>query len=110
VQADDSLRKKLHLLASVTANLSNHLYTLAADYCAAEQIDFSILHPIIQDTAQRLSLTAPALNQAGPAFRGDSVTLEQHRELLKAYPSLLAVYKLLTEDIYRYYHPEQTGV
>ncbi|HVZ24989.1 MAG TPA: DUF2520 domain-containing protein, partial [Sediminibacterium sp.] len=110
VAADDALRKKLHLLAAITANFSNHLYTLAADYCRDAGIDFSLLHPIIQDTAQRLSERAPGLNQAGPAFRGDFVTLAQHRELLKNYPALLTIYELLSADIYRYYHPELTGV
>lgn len=105
VRADDDLRKKLHLLASFTANFSNHLYTLAGNYCAAERIDFSLLYPIIQDTAERLSATPPEWNQAGPAFRGDFVTVENHRALLKAYPALLKIYELLTADIYQYYHP-----
>jgi predicted short-subunit dehydrogenase-like oxidoreductase (DUF2520 family) len=100
-RADDELRVKLHMLAAVTANFTNHLYRLAADYCDQEGIDFSLLYPIIADTALRIRVGHPASVQAGPASRGDLQTLEKHQELLKEYPKLAALYAAISESIMR---------
>lgn len=97
--ADDELRIRLHMLASVTANFTNHLYRLAADYCEAEGIDFSLLYPIIQDTASRIRSSHPAEVQAGPAFRKDLITLEKHKALLRDYPQLAALYEAISASI-----------
>jgi predicted short-subunit dehydrogenase-like oxidoreductase (DUF2520 family) len=98
-RADDALRIKLHMLAAVTANFTNHLYRLAADYCEQEGIDFSLLYPIITDTALRIWSAHPASVQAGPASRGDLQTLEKHQELLKEYPKLAALYAAISSSI-----------
>jgi predicted short-subunit dehydrogenase-like oxidoreductase (DUF2520 family) len=97
--ADDELRIRLHMLASVTANFTNHLYKLAADYCEAEGIDFSLLYPIIADTANRIRSSHPAEVQAGPAFRRDLLTLEKHRALLQDHPQLAQLYDTISASI-----------
>jgi predicted short-subunit dehydrogenase-like oxidoreductase (DUF2520 family) len=98
-RADDALRVKLHMLAAVTANFTNHLYRLAADYCRGEGIDFSLLYPIIADTTLRVQSAHPATAQAGPASRGDLQTLEKHQALLKEYPKLASLYAAISESI-----------
>ncbi len=98
-QADDAARSRMHLLAALTSNFPNHLYHLAADYCAAEKIDFSLFYPIIADTARQIQSSSPGEVQAGPAFRNDTNTLHKHETLLQQYPQLLRVYKALTESI-----------
>lgn len=97
--AGDELRIRLHMLASVTANFTNHLYHLAASYCEAEGIDFSLLYPIITDTANRIRSSHPAEVQAGPAFRKDLLTLEKHRALLQDYPQLAQLYEAISASI-----------
>ncbi len=97
--ADDPLRLKMHMLAAITSNFSNHLYQLAAEYCEAEQIDFSFFYPSIEETAQRIRSTHPKLLQAGPAFRGDRQTIEKHLALLAPYPQVKKLYEALTESI-----------
>ena len=97
--ADDQQRLKMHMLAAVTSNFPNHLYHLAADYCAAESIDFSIFYPLILETARSLERAHPAQLQAGPAFRGDTLTLEKHEQLLQNYPQLLALYEAITQSL-----------
>ena len=69
--ADDTTRLKLHLAAALTNNFTNYLYTLAAEYCREEKIDFSLLLPLIRETAERLDRYPPGALQTGPAFRGD---------------------------------------
>lgn len=98
-RADDATRLKMHMLASITANFPNHLYHLAADYCEQEKIPFSAFYPIIQDTTQQIQERHPEQVQAGPAFRGDIKTIENHLSLLSDYPQIRSLYETLTNSI-----------
>ncbi len=97
--AGDEMRLKMHLVAAVVSNFTNHLYHLAADYCLAEQIDFRSFYPIIEETVKQVQHTHPALVQAGPAFRKNTKTLEKHSRLLQEYPSLKKLYDTLSDSI-----------
>ncbi len=107
INADDALRAKMHLLASFTANFSNHLYRLAADFCAAEQIPFSIFYPIIEATATAIQTQEPHLLQAGAAFRADASTMHQHLTLLQNHPSMQELYRAISNNILSTYHPSK---
>ncbi|RFM27093.1 DUF2520 domain-containing protein [Deminuibacter soli] len=96
-------RLKLHLAAVFTSNFSNHLYTLAADYCKAQKLDFDLLLPLIQETAARLSHYPPSQTQTGPAIRNDQGTIAKHLALLHNNTDAAEVYRVLTESISRYY-------
>ena len=98
-KADDLLRTKMHMLAAITSNFTNHLYHLAAEYCEQENIDINFFFPLIEETAQRIQSNHPKLVQAGPAFRGDMQTLEKHRLLLEKYPQIQKVYREMSESI-----------
>ena len=106
-QANDSQRLKMHMLAAFTANFSNHLYHLAADYCEKEQIDFSLFYSIIEETAHAIQAAHPQALQAGPAFRGDRQTVEKHLQLLAPYPEIQKIYKGMTESLYAYFGNNQ---
>ena len=41
--ANDEMRLKLHLSAVMVNNFTNHLYTMAAEYCKKEQLEFTHL-------------------------------------------------------------------
>jgi predicted short-subunit dehydrogenase-like oxidoreductase (DUF2520 family) len=99
VGADDEQRVKLHLAAVFCNNFVNHLYALAADFCEKEGIDFSLLHPLIEETAQRLQEMPPSQSQTGPALRNDITTIEKHKAMLKQHPQLYRVYDVLTDSI-----------
>lgn len=98
-RADDEQRIKMHMLAAITSNFTNHLYHLAADYCAAENIELAFFYPLIEETAERIKHHHPKELQAGPAFRGDRLTLEKHVQLLAKYPQIREVYRAITESI-----------
>jgi predicted short-subunit dehydrogenase-like oxidoreductase (DUF2520 family) len=100
VEAGDEQRLKLHLAAVVVNNFANHLYALAESYCNNEGIDFTLLIPLIKETAQRLEYISPSQSQTGPALRHDRETIEKHLVLLKKYPHLKKVYETFTESIY----------
>lgn len=97
--ANDDKRMKLHVAAVMVNNFSNHFYALADKYCTQEALDFSLLYPLILETAQRIQHFAPALVQTGPAARRDMVTIDRHLQLLEPHPSLKKLYITLTESI-----------
>src|SRR5205085_6584155 len=88
MMAGDDERSKMHVAAVLVSNFTNHLYTLAEDYCKKEGLDFRQLIPLIEETAKRLKMISPANTQTGPAIRHDEPTIQQHLALLENYPQL----------------------
>lgn len=97
--AGDELRLRMHVAAVFASNFVNHLYVLAEDFCKKEQLDFSLLLPLITETAGRLQNLSPNQSQTGPAIRNDHVTIDKHLEVLNAYPELKKMYEMLTASI-----------
>jgi predicted short-subunit dehydrogenase-like oxidoreductase (DUF2520 family) len=102
LQADDDSRLKLHLTSVFVNNFANHLYFLAQNFCQAENVDFSLLLPLIEETANRLNISSPDLVQTGPAMRRDQDTLQRHLALLSSHPELKQIYQMLTDSIQRF--------
>jgi predicted short-subunit dehydrogenase-like oxidoreductase (DUF2520 family) len=102
-QAGDEQRLKLHVAAVIVSNFTNHLYALAKAYCQHEQLDFTLLLPLITAVAERLYDHEPAAVQTGPAVRNDQATIQKHLELLQQHPALKALYGLFTESIRKMY-------
>jgi predicted short-subunit dehydrogenase-like oxidoreductase (DUF2520 family) len=98
-EATDEERGKLHVAAVVSSNFVNHLYALAAGYCEKEHLAFSLLVPLIEETAARIRHFPPSAVQTGPAIRGDEPTIRRHLELLKDHPALRQLYESLTASI-----------
>jgi predicted short-subunit dehydrogenase-like oxidoreductase (DUF2520 family) len=98
-QAGDESRMKLHLVAVIVSNFTNHLYALAEEYCKKEGIDFKELYPLIEETATRLKTLSSINTQTGPAVRNDEETINKHLEMLQSHPRLKKVYQFLTENI-----------
>lgn len=100
VRTTDEERNKLHLPAVVVNNFTNHLFHLAYKYCEKYKLDFSLLMPLIKETANRLeSSEDPSIYQTGPAIRGDRKTIKKHLSLLSEQRSLSEIYKLISKSI-----------
>lgn len=95
----DEKRLCLHLAAVIVNNFTNHLYTLTAEYCKNEEVDFKMLQPIIEQTALRLRANLPADLQTGPAIRNDQSTLDKHIQALSNHPELKTIYLTFTESL-----------
>ena len=95
----DEERVKLHVAAVFACNFVNYMYLQSATYCENENIDFSLLQPLIEETANRLQHYHPAEVFTGPAVRGDVGTVQKHLSLLEAYPALHEMYSLLSDKI-----------
>lgn len=97
--ADDKERLKLHVAAMFVNNFTNYIFAITEEYCKSEQLNFSLLHPLIKETAGRLKSQSPAVVQTGPAVRKDFLTIDKHKEVLKNNPELLGLYNLFTNKI-----------
>ncbi len=90
-------RAKIHVAAVFVNNFVNELYHISEDILKEQQLDFSLLTPLIKETAQKIEQLTPALAQTGPAKRGDKKTMLRHQGLLTQQQQ--EVYHLLTKSI-----------
>lgn len=96
-------RKYLHVSAVFACNFVNHLYDLGHELTESADIDFSLLIPLIEETAEKIKTISPREAQTGPAVRMDKNILSQQEELLnKKCPDLVEIYKQLSQSIYNY--------
>ncbi|MFT3911879.1 MAG: DUF2520 domain-containing protein [Ferruginibacter sp.] len=98
-RVNDEERLKLHAAAVIVSNFTNHLFSIAEDFCIKEHIDFNMLKPLIMETAHRIQHTSPSLLQTGPAVRKDIQTLDKHLRVLTNHPKLRTTYLRLTDSI-----------
>ena len=102
-EANDLERLNYHVAAIFVNNFTNHLYALAELFCKNENIDFSFLYPLIEETAKRVQHNSPFLTQTGPAIRDDIFTLNRHLQALTSAPNLKYIYLKLTESIIKHH-------
>lgn len=106
VHYTDEQRLKLHVAAVFACNFVNYMYVQSAQFCVNEQLDFTVLQSLIEETANRLQCKHPSEVFTGPAVRGDINTIHKHLELLQSYPDLQQLYKMLSEQIMQQYRVE----
>lgn len=92
----DEQRLKLHVAAVIACNFVNYLYLQSATFCEAEHLDFTLLQPLIEETANRLQHYHPSNVFTGPAVRGDINTIDKHLELLAKYPAQQKLYETMS--------------
>jgi predicted short-subunit dehydrogenase-like oxidoreductase (DUF2520 family) len=97
-QINSEQRKSLHVAAVFVCNFVNHLYQIGNEICEANQIPFEVLHPLIQETAQKILEITPKEAQTGPALRNDTKTIQKHLDFLSD-ENYKTIYKLLTQSI-----------
>ena len=95
---DSQQRKSLHVAAVFVCNFVNHLYQMGSDICNENNVDFEILKPLIQETANKIKTLSPANAQTGPAIRNDNETINAHLNFLSS-ENQKDIYKLLTKSI-----------
>lgn len=94
-------RLSLHLAAVFACNFSNYCYDMAKQVVDAKQVDFSLLYPLILETAQKATQNEPRQMQTGPAMRGDENILNMHQQMLAQDQNkdLQHVYSLMSQQI-----------
>lgn len=99
-------RKQLHLAAVFVCNFVNHLYQIGYELTENNGIPFSILKPLIKETANKIENASPKAMQTGPAKRDDMKTIEKHLNSLEQ-PLQKEIYKLLSQSIQETYGREK---
>lgn len=94
-------RLSLHLAAVFACNFSNYCYDIAKQVIDAQQVDFSLLYPLILETAKKATQNDPRQMQTGPAMRGDQNILNMHQSMLEQSQrsDLAEVYALMSQQI-----------
>ncbi len=95
-------RKTIHLAAVFVNNFTNHLYQIGSEICDENKIPFELLHPLIKETANKISVLNPHEAQTGPARRGDQITINNHLRLLEN-KTHKEIYSLLSNSIKKDY-------
>ncbi len=91
-------RKVLHVAAVFACNFSNYMYMISDEILHKENIPLDILHPLIKETASKVSSYKPKDVQTGPAVRKDKEVIDTHLKYLKKGKNY-DIYKLLSENI-----------
>lgn len=92
-------RKYIHLAAVFANNFSNHFFNIAEKILSEQNTDFDILHPLIEETFNKIKQNKPSKVQTGPAVRNDKKILKMHLELLKGKPDLQKIYSFVSNNI-----------
>ena len=99
VACDSEKRKKMHLAAVLACNLTNHCYRLAERVLEAEQIDFRLFLPLIEETARKVRTLSPKDAQTGPMVRYDQNVMQMQMAMLPD-DRTREIYRLMAESIH----------
>jgi len=100
-------RAKLHLAAVMVNNYVNFLIGKVQEYSTKENLDFTLLEPLINETILK-ALSSDALKkQTGPAKRGDVDVLSQELKMLSGYPELQKIADVFNQEILHYYEMDR---
>lgn len=102
VEMDSFKRKKMHLAAVLASNLANHCYRLAERELEKDGMDFSLLLPLIKETARKVTGMSPKDAQTGPMVRYDKNVMEMQKSLLSD-DRTREIYSLMAESIHEDY-------
>ena len=100
-ELDSEGRKHLHLAAVFACNFVNHCYALSAEVLAAKGLPFSVMLPLVDETAQKVHELSPKDAQTGPAVRGDQNVMQMQAGMLADIPAVKQIYEALSNDIQR---------
>ncbi len=103
---DGPRRRYLHLAAVFACNFANHMYDLSAGILQEADIPFSVMLPLIDETARKVHQLSPRQAQTGPAVRYDENVMRRHLELLTD-GRCREIYELLSKSIHDRLRPEE---
>lgn len=93
-------RKSLHVAAVFACNFVNHCYRLSEKVLAKYDIPFSVMLPLVEETARKVHEISPKDAQTGPAVRWDENVMLEHKQMLKDDEMMLEIYELMSKSIH----------
>lgn len=94
-------RKSLHLASVFACNFTNAMYAAAQEILEKEGLPFTLVRPLLHETARKAGIFLPQDCQTGPAKRNDRKVLDAHLAMLDSNPALQSLYTLISERIYQ---------
>lgn len=94
-------RRHLHLAAVFACNFANHCYALSEEVLREYDIPFSVMLPLVGETAEKVKTMSPREAQTGPAVRYDRNVIDAQSRLLSDKPELQAIYDMMSKSINR---------
>lgn len=91
-------RRHLHLSAVWACNFVNHCYAQSAAVLDRIGIPFSVMLPLIDETARKVHEMKPLDAQTGPAARGDENVMSMQMQLIED-EKVRELYRLLSNSI-----------
>ncbi len=98
-EMDSSRRRFLHLAAVFCCNFTNHMYRITQKMLAQHDIPFSVMLPLIDETARKVHTLSPAQAQTGPAVRWNHEVMAAQIELLER-EDLKQLYQIISNSIH----------
>lgn len=93
-------RKSLHVAAVFACNFVNHCYRLSEKVLSKYDIPFSVMLPLVEETARKVHEISPKDAQTGPAVRWDENVMLEHKQMLKDDEMMLEIYELMSKSIH----------
>lgn len=103
IPVSETERMHYHIAGVFAGNFTNHMYSIAENFCEKEKIDFKNLLPLIKEITVKASNNSPHDVQTGPAMREDIFTINRHLQALSPYPELKYLYLKLSESILKFH-------
>jgi predicted short-subunit dehydrogenase-like oxidoreductase (DUF2520 family) len=91
-------RMKAHVAAVFASNFTNYILSIAEDLLQQQDLDRSLLFPLIDETISKFKEHGAAKSQTGPAIRGDQETISKHLVSVND-TTYRQIYQLLTNAI-----------
>ena len=100
VGADSHRRKIMHLAAVFACNMVNHCYNLAEQILNDNNLDFSLLYPLIAETASKAQTMSPHDAQTGPMIRYDQSVMTAQKSMLHD-KDMIQLYDIMAKSIHQ---------
>ncbi len=95
-------RRQLHLAAVFACNFVNHCYALSAQVLEKAGMNFEVMLPLIEETADKVHSMHPRDAQTGPAIRYDEQVIETHLQMLNHNPLTRELYQRMSQSIHSF--------
>lgn len=94
-------RKYLHLAAVFCCNFANRCFAIGEELLKEYGgVPFSVMLPLIDETARKVHSLSPREAQTGPAVRWDTNVIDKQMALLSSAPELKDIYERLSKSIH----------
>lgn len=98
--AGSDRRRGLHIASVFACNFVNHMWSIADSLLYEQDLDISVLRPLIQETFRKAMANPPHTVQTGPAVRGDLNTINKHLDMLDDKPAIRKLYEEISMSIH----------